>query len=306
MSNQRQIRGDTATNLAASVPAAKELAVNTTDNRLNVGDGATAGGIPHANYRDVIKNVFRYATAGGTANALTLALPFAPLSYAAGMKVMFKAASANTDVVTLNVNGLGAKNVYKLSGGTAVALDAGDIVSGVPYEAMYDGTQFLIWPNDWAGAGGGGGLVFLGRATAATSSVLIFNSSIITSDYDNYRVVANELVSSGSTTSIHLYMYASADGGTSNLTSTPLVDAYTSGSGVCHTSFSVDVYNVNSTTGGKICGGIGGEGKSGPVSVMSVLSSAISSTSVVSGLRILYSSGNIVSGTVDVYGYKKS
>ena len=174
MSNQRQIRGDTATNLAASVPAAKELAVNTTDNRLNVGDGATAGGIPHANYRDVIKNVFTYASAGGTANALTLTLPFAPLSYATGMEVKFKATATNTDVATLKVNSLDTKNLYKIKSGTAVPLDAGDIVSGCIYGAIYDGTQFIVWPIDWAGAaGGGGGLVFLGRATAATSSASI-------------------------------------------------------------------------------------------------------------------------------------
>lgn len=52
-----------------------------------------------------------YVIAGGTANALTVTLPVAPLAYYDGMPVRFKAAADSTGAVTINVNGLGAKSV---------------------------------------------------------------------------------------------------------------------------------------------------------------------------------------------------
>ena len=52
-----------------------------------------------------------YVVAAGTANALTVALPIAPLAYYDGMPVRFKAVANSTNAVTLNVNGLGAKSI---------------------------------------------------------------------------------------------------------------------------------------------------------------------------------------------------
>ncbi len=48
MSEQLQLRRGTAAQLAAFTPQAGELVVDTTNNRLVVGDGATAGGFPAA------------------------------------------------------------------------------------------------------------------------------------------------------------------------------------------------------------------------------------------------------------------
>ena len=122
-----------------------ELDYNTTKKRLHIHDGVTAGGTPHANYVDVQNNVFTYATASGV-NSLTVTYSPAPTAYTAGQSFQFKAGSTNTGIVTLNVNGLGAKNVYKIDpkGGAVVALEAGDIVQNGIYTAFYDGTQFQI------------------------------------------------------------------------------------------------------------------------------------------------------------------
>ena len=49
---QLQLRRDTAANLAAATPAAGEPGVDTTRNRLVVGDGSTLGGWPHAKLKD--------------------------------------------------------------------------------------------------------------------------------------------------------------------------------------------------------------------------------------------------------------
>jgi len=80
-----------------------------------------------------------YATAGGTANALTLTLSPAPSAYTAGMKVSFKASASNTGATTINVNGLGVKDIRK---DIDKALVGGEIVNGGIYELSYDGTNF--------------------------------------------------------------------------------------------------------------------------------------------------------------------
>ena len=142
--NQVQIRRDTAGNLASNTPASGELGYDTTNKRIVAGDGTTAGGIPHVNFTDHINNTFVYAAAGGTANAITIALTKAPASYGTPFRVIFKATNTNTGATTVNVNSLGIKNIQKFSGGSLGALAAGDIVSGGIYEIAYDGTQFQL------------------------------------------------------------------------------------------------------------------------------------------------------------------
>jgi len=81
-------------------------------------------------------------TLTGTANpALT--------GYTTGQQFTFVVANTNTGAVTLNIDGNGAKNVYK--NGTQV-LTAGDLRVGKMAAVVYDGTQFqLLNP----GSGGG-------------------------------------------------------------------------------------------------------------------------------------------------------
>jgi len=106
---------------------------------------------PHSQYhrKDAIANdsdALWCGTAGGTANALTLALPASPvpqvvLAYKAGLRLVFKANVANTGAVTVNFNGMGGKSVVT-QGGTALL--AGDIKASGVYEIVYDGTNFQI------------------------------------------------------------------------------------------------------------------------------------------------------------------
>ena len=78
----------------------------------------------------------RMATAGGTANAITLTdlTPSGP--FRAFDVLIFRAAASNTGAVT--IAGLTTKN----SLGNALA--AGEIISGLPYMAIHDGAGFLI------------------------------------------------------------------------------------------------------------------------------------------------------------------
>lgn len=144
MSIQKQFRRDTSGNLAAVTPADGEPAYNTSDDRLHMGDGTTAGGIPHLNYKDDINGTFIYALTTGSANAYVLTLTKAPTAYTTGMRIRFKASFSNTASATINVNSLGAKTFYKVSNGALTTLSSGDIINGVIYEAYYDGTYFQL------------------------------------------------------------------------------------------------------------------------------------------------------------------
>jgi hypothetical protein len=83
-------------------------------------------------------------TSGGTANAQTITLSPAITAYAAGQQFAFLAGNTNTGACTLNVNGLGVKDVFANN----TACSGGEITSGLTYSVIYDGTQFnLIGPS---------------------------------------------------------------------------------------------------------------------------------------------------------------
>lgn len=163
MAKQVQLRRDTETNLNLVIPADGEPAYNTTKDRLHVGNGLAYGGIPHANLYDILTQSFEYINAGGTANALTVSLPYAPLAYTAGLRLKVKATATNTAATTIDVNGLGVKNIYKVAAGAIGNLIAGDLINGVIYELNYDGTQFQL-------LGSAGGIATVKQGDMATST----------------------------------------------------------------------------------------------------------------------------------------
>ena len=89
-------------------------------------------------------------TSGGSANAHTITLTPSITAYAAGQTFRFISGFTNTGNVTLNINGLGVKNL--LSSATGSALAPGQISTNLIAEVIYDGTQFqLINPmGTWA------------------------------------------------------------------------------------------------------------------------------------------------------------
>lgn len=85
--------------------------------------------------------IHTFTTVGGTADALTLTHPFSTWTTYAGKDnhcLWFQAASTNTGAVTLAVDGLAAKAVKDNEGN---ALEAGDLVAGAYYMAIYDETN---------------------------------------------------------------------------------------------------------------------------------------------------------------------
>jgi len=81
-------------------------------------------------------------TSGGAANAQTLTLAPIITAYVAGQRYSFIAGFTNTAAATLNINGVGAKNIFNVA--TGAAIGAGEIVATRAYEVIYDGTQFLL------------------------------------------------------------------------------------------------------------------------------------------------------------------
>lgn len=118
-----------------------------------------------------------YGAAGGTANAITLTSTLGSgastiSSYVAGLTVVFKAASTNTDVTTLAIDSLGAKEIRVQSESGSLGLFAGQIVSGGLYMATYDGTYFQLAKR----ARLGGALVWINTGLADAFTVTYGNS----------------------------------------------------------------------------------------------------------------------------------
>lgn len=83
----------------------------------------------------------QYATGTQTGGVYAVTLAPVATTYAAGMSVCFLADSPNTGAVSVNVNGLGNKNIFTRAG---AALAPNDILAGQIVELVYDGTRFLM------------------------------------------------------------------------------------------------------------------------------------------------------------------
>ncbi len=101
------------------------------------------------------------ATAAGT-NTYTATISPAITAYTSTQRFFIKFTNANTGAATLNLNGLGAKNLYK---GVITPLIGGDILAGKILEVTYDGTNFQI--SSQVGTPGviSGALIFGGLIT---------------------------------------------------------------------------------------------------------------------------------------------
>lgn len=84
---------------------------------------------------------------GGTStgtDTCTLSPSPALTSYVNGTTISYIVLTTNTGAVTMNVSALGAKDIKKTSGGSKVALAAGDLVAGNVVSITYDGAGYFI------------------------------------------------------------------------------------------------------------------------------------------------------------------
>lgn len=105
------------------------------------GTGASLASTPATVAASVQKGTWLYAADGGASDAYAITLAPVPAAYAAGMMLFFKPNTANTGAATLNVNGLGAKTIKKAG---SLDLETGDLLTGIIYQVIYDGTNFQL------------------------------------------------------------------------------------------------------------------------------------------------------------------
>lgn len=116
------------------------------------------------------QNIWTYAAAGGTANALTLAVTPAP-TLAAGLGLLIKVATSNTGAATLNVNGSGAVPIVRRDGS---ALQAGDLPAGGMVQLSHDGAEWQMVHTPASGATGLPILPYVAATGSATALVATF------------------------------------------------------------------------------------------------------------------------------------
>lgn len=91
--------------------------------------------------QDLHENRIGFVVAEGTANAITVELTAAPLSYEDGMTLKLGITATNTGPATINVNGLG---VVPIVGRLINPLTAGDLVVGTVETMIYYAGKFII------------------------------------------------------------------------------------------------------------------------------------------------------------------
>jgi hypothetical protein len=160
-------------------------------------------------------------TSTGSANAQVLT-PTTPLAaYVAGTVLSFIAGFTNTGALTVNVSGLGTRNVFKESPTGPIALTGGEVVTGNLLTMRDDGTRFQLTATE------------LGTAALANAS-------------SNTGVVA---AVSGATTNGHIALFNNAtgtliDGGLPGIAAAPTLLTQANNG----TVVGVGVYNCDTTT----------------------------------------------------------
>ncbi len=110
----------------------------------------------------------RYFSTSGTDTYTGTSTTTPPVTSYTNRKSFFlKIGNANTGTSTINIDGLGAKTIYKF---TNLPLQAGDLPAGSIVEIVYDGTNFQVIA---------GGTVFAYINQRINSSASNFSQSII-------------------------------------------------------------------------------------------------------------------------------
>ena len=111
----------------------------------NVTEVKTAGGLTIGATTKVVGNLvsgtYNFAADAEASDTYVITLSPAPAAYTTGMMIVFTANTANTDGATVNVNGLGAKNILKMHDQAVIT---GDIEAGQVVVCVYDGTNMQM------------------------------------------------------------------------------------------------------------------------------------------------------------------
>jgi hypothetical protein len=139
-------------------------------------------------------------TVTGTNTLLGVSVP-PYTSYVAGMTLSFVPANTNSGAVTLDLDGLGAKNIFV---GSSTALSSGDLVAGRIAQIQYDGTRFQLYQSS--------------IADGSITTPKIVNSAVTTAKIADANVTAGKLAAGAAVSNIG-FTPVQQGGGTGQLTS---------------------------------------------------------------------------------------
>jgi len=236
-------------------------------------------------------------------------------AYAAGQRFHFISAGANTGAVTLNINSIGAKAVTKHG---TTALLAGDIQSGQVVTVTYDGTRFQV--DHIQPASTGAACALLETETASTSATLDFALDL--TNYarhviyiDNLKPVTDgaefwgRVSSDGVTYATTAYRWGresltdagtSAVGGSTNDAKFQFGTGYGNVDGE-QASGTIEITSIGGM-GVRIIWRISGENSAGVYYMTHGWGAYVAAVSTY--FRLMFSTGNISSGTARMYGFK--
>ena len=175
----------------------------TASNNTDIGGQSVAENGPADEINNAIRNAMSQSakflsdagyqgTVGGSANAITLTTSAGIASLTTGRIVSLKAAYTNTNpAASLNVDGLGAKNILLPIGSTMANVGVGGIVAGAYYVFLYDET---------ADSAAGAWLMIGSSATAGLGSnpAYEYNNLLMNGDMQlNQRAFAGGSLSAG-------------------------------------------------------------------------------------------------------------
>jgi hypothetical protein len=110
----------------------------------HTGVGNPTARTQYASVAGVQDGTYVYLTSVSGTNTITATAALSMSAYATGQTFIFIPAATNTGATTLNLNSIGAKNVY-FNGGACVGEE---LIANIPALLTYDGTQFHIVSTD--------------------------------------------------------------------------------------------------------------------------------------------------------------
>lgn len=269
----------------------------------------------YARADQVQDSTLTYLTSVAGTNTITATAPLSLAAYAAGQRFHFVAAGANTGAVTLNVNSIGAKAVTKHG---TTALLAGDIQSGQVVTVTYDGTRFQV--DHLQPASTGAACALLETETASASATLDFtldltNYSKHVIHFDNLKPVTDgaelwgRLSADGVTYATTAYRWArhnltdaASEGlaGSTNDAKFLMANAVGNQDGE-QVSGVVEITSVGGM-GVRVSWRLNGENAAGAYYMINGMGAYVAAASTY--FRLMFSTGNISSGTARMYGFK--
>ena len=184
------------------------------------------------------QNLLSYVSATGSGNIFNVTLPVSPVTYKAGLIVNFKSNQDITGGITLNVNGIGVKQVFK---NLNEVLIQGDIKNQQIVSVIYDGNSFQVLSQLSQAANFSGTLE--GEITGTQKNTFIEPGVITTSKIADANVTTEKLNNSAVTT-------AKLDNG--SVTTTKLADNAVTTTKLADANVTTDKLSAGAVTTAKL------------------------------------------------------